>query len=109
MNHNDLAEEMGSLVRLASPDRSRLVAKRRSQQLRKWNEYDKNQDKESLRRKREMKVDMMRNMRSVHFSPNVMLLQATCHDDFNEGRSGIVLSFVLLLISCLGADFDFSQ
>ena len=77
--------------RLSTQERLRLARRRRSEQLKKWGQ-----------REREWQIHIAaqnrppeRNER-VTFVPNVMLLEAAARNDLAEGKPHCVLNFFLL-------------
>ena len=86
--HSDLISEMPFLEKLNTEERLKLARKRRSQQLKKWSQREKEY---SLMNKRKRpddndSVSMRKNSAyKIHFVPSVMLLEAATRNDVDEG------------------------
>ncbi|KAL8616326.1 hypothetical protein ACOMHN_056269 [Nucella lapillus] len=91
MEHYELVQEMGSVERMTTQERLRHARKRRVGQMKKWNQYErqlekehtkkkKNQDKQPLPPKRMGK----NNRGNVKFAPNIALLEAAARNDLSE-------------------------
>ncbi|XP_074595236.1 protein phosphatase 1 regulatory subunit 16A-like isoform X2 [Brevipalpus obovatus] len=82
--HADLVAEMSLLEKMSTQDRLKLARKRRMQQLKKWNQ----REKDSNYKKKSIESSKRRGHNGdykVHFVPSVMLLEAAARNDIEEG------------------------
>ncbi|CAL1527636.1 unnamed protein product [Lymnaea stagnalis] len=92
MEHYELVQEMPSIERMTTQDRLKHARKRRSQQLKKWVQYEKQLDKESTKKKRkEQQQDSVKKTRRrkgdrVQFVANIALLESAARNDLEEVR-----------------------
>ncbi|ESO87894.1 hypothetical protein LOTGIDRAFT_194024, partial [Lottia gigantea] len=91
-DHHELVAEMPSIERMATQDRLKHAKKRRSQQMKKWTQYEKHLDKEHSKKRKSGhgSVDVKkqkRKKRNVIFVPNISLLEAAARNDVEEVRS----------------------
>lgn len=82
-DHSELVSEMPVLEKLSTQERLKLARKRRTQQLKKWSQREKEYN--NKRRKSEPKSNVKKNEYKVHFVPSVMLLEAAARNDVEEG------------------------
>uniref|UniRef100_V9KI97 Protein phosphatase 1 regulatory subunit 16A n=1 Tax=Callorhinchus milii TaxID=7868 RepID=V9KI97_CALMI len=82
-NHVELLTELTFLERLPAPDRLRVARKRRTQQLKKWAQYEK--ELHNKKRKTDRKKNASSHKR-VSFAPNITLLEASARNDVEEVR-----------------------
>lgn len=92
MEHYELVQEMPSIERMTTQDRLKHARKRRSQQLKKWAQYEKQLEKESTKKKKKepqqdsMKRNKRRKTDRVQFVANIALLESAARNDLEEGR-----------------------
>ncbi|XP_050675172.1 protein phosphatase 1 regulatory subunit 16A isoform X2 [Leptidea sinapis] len=79
MEHGDLVSEMAQVEHLTTQERLHLARRRRMQQLKLWQQREKEWAR--LKAKREKS-----NKRSIYFSDSVMLLEAAARNDIDEVR-----------------------
>ncbi|KAG6444746.1 protein phosphatase 1 regulatory subunit 16A isoform X2 [Manduca sexta] len=79
MEHADLVAEMAQVEHLTTQERLHLARRRRMQQLKIWQQREKEWAR--LRPKREKS-----NKRNIYFSDSVMLLEAAARNDIDEVR-----------------------
>lgn len=83
--HSDLIAEMPLLEKMSTQERLKLARKRRMQQLKKWNQ----REKDFGYKKKTVDSSKRRDNKSdykVHFIPSVMLLEAAARNDIEEGN-----------------------
>lgn len=91
MEHYELVQEMGSVERMTTQDRLKHARKRRTQQLKKFGQYERQLDKESTKKKKnqdknaQQKRPKKSNKGRVIFAPNIALLEAAARNDLTEG------------------------
>ncbi|XP_059176383.1 protein phosphatase 1 regulatory subunit 16A-like isoform X2 [Physella acuta] len=92
MEHYELVQEMPSIERMTTQDRLKHARKRRSQQLKKWAQYEKQLEKESTKKKKKepqqdsMKRNKRRKTDRVQFVANIALLESAARNDLEEVR-----------------------
>ncbi|CAK1544977.1 unnamed protein product [Leptosia nina] len=79
MEHADLVSEMAQVEHLTTQERLHLARRRRMQQLKIWQQREKEWAR--IKPKREKS-----NKRSIYFSDSVMLLEAAARNDIEEVR-----------------------
>ncbi|KAK7114150.1 protein phosphatase 1 regulatory subunit 16A-like isoform X1 [Littorina saxatilis] len=90
MEHYELVQEMGSVERMTTQDRLKHARKRRTQQLKKFGQYERQLDKESTKKKKnqdknaQQKRPKKSNKGRVIFAPNIALLEAAARNDLTE-------------------------
>ncbi|XP_076449866.1 protein phosphatase 1 regulatory subunit 16A-like [Babylonia areolata] len=90
MEHYELVQEMPSIERMTTQERLKHARKRRSQQLKKWNQYEKQLDKESSKKKKHQDKHQSQrkpkksNKGNIKFVPNIVLLEAAARNDLSE-------------------------
>ena len=92
MEHYELVQEMGSIERMTTQERLKHARKRRTQQLKKWTQYERQLEKESTKKKKHNEKHpqpkkMKRNKGNIRFAPNITLLEAAARNDLSEGES----------------------
>ena len=105
MEHHELVQEMPSIERMATQDRLKHARKRRSTQLKKWLQYDKNWDKESSKKKKKQETERPLSQRSnrkkkterVRFIANIALLESAARNDIDEGIDMVYLLFLVIM------------
>ncbi|CAG2109437.1 unnamed protein product [Medioppia subpectinata] len=88
-DHSELVSEMPVLEKLSTQERLKLARKRRTQQLKKWSQREK--EFNNKRRKSDAKTTGRRQEYKVHFVPSVMLLEAAARNDVEEVRRLLML------------------
>ncbi|XP_013085828.2 protein phosphatase 1 regulatory subunit 16A-like isoform X2 [Biomphalaria glabrata] len=91
MEHYELVQEMPTIERMTTQDRLKHARKRRSQQLKKWGQYEKQLEKESTKKKKKDAQDSMKKAKRrkgdrVHFVANIALLESAARNDLEEVR-----------------------
>ncbi|KAK0045845.1 protein phosphatase 1 regulatory subunit 16A-like isoform X2, partial [Biomphalaria pfeifferi] len=89
MEHYELVQEMPTIERMTTQDRLKHARKRRSQQLKKWGQYEKQLEKESTKKKKKDAQDSMKKAKRrkgdrVHFVANIALLESAARNDLEE-------------------------
>jgi protein phosphatase 1 regulatory subunit 16A len=92
-DHSELVSEMPVLEKLSTQERLKLARKRRSQQLKKWSQREKEFNSKRKKSTEVIKINGQKEYK-VHFVPSVMLLEAAARNDVEEGV-------------CLPSIFDF--
>lgn len=85
-DHSELVSEMPLLEKMSTQERLKLARKRRSQQLKKWSQREK--EFNTKRKKSDFNTNRNKtkeNHYKVHFVPSVMLLEAAARNDVEEG------------------------
>ncbi|ETE60879.1 Protein phosphatase 1 regulatory subunit 16A, partial [Ophiophagus hannah] len=85
-DHPELLAEMSAVARMGTQERLKHAQKRRTQQLKKWAQFEK--DVQGKRAKGEKKRRRAAKERKVIFPENVQLLEAASRNDVEEGRWG---------------------
>ncbi|CAG5122581.1 unnamed protein product [Candidula unifasciata] len=91
--HYELVNEMASIERMTTQDRLKHAKKRRSQQLKKWNQYEKQLEKESGKKSKKKGAQQKpastkskRGSDRVRFVANIALLESAARNDLEEVR-----------------------
>ncbi|XP_075978523.1 myosin phosphatase targeting subunit 75D isoform X2 [Anticarsia gemmatalis] len=79
MEHADLVSEMAQVEHLTTQERLHLARRRRMQQLKLWQQREKEWARSRAKREKS-------NKRSIYFSDSVMLLEAAARNDIDEVR-----------------------
>ncbi|XP_022830059.1 protein phosphatase 1 regulatory subunit 16A isoform X4 [Spodoptera litura] len=79
MEHSDLVAEMAQVEHLTTQERLHLARRRRMQQLKLWQQREKEWLRSRAKREKS-------NKRSIYFSDSVMLLEAAARNDIDEVR-----------------------
>nr|XP_026499047.1 protein phosphatase 1 regulatory subunit 16A isoform X2 [Vanessa tameamea] len=79
MEHSDLVAEMAQVEHLTTQERLHLARRRRMQQLKLWQQREKEWARTRAKREKS-------NKRSIYFSDSVMLLEAAARNDIEEVR-----------------------
>ncbi|XP_077285869.1 myosin phosphatase targeting subunit 75D isoform X2 [Arctopsyche grandis] len=92
MEHSDLVAEMTQVERLTTQERLHLAKRRRYQQLKTWNQRERewNRSKTNTAKKGSIapaSTEKPRNKRNIFFSDSVMLLEAAARNDIEEVRN----------------------
>lgn len=86
-DHSELVAEIPTVEKMATPDRLKLAKKRRSQQLKRFANYEKQLDKEKNKKNKQSQNQKRSKKRArVKFIHNVMLLEAAARNDVEEVR-----------------------
>ena len=102
-DHQDLVAEIASVERMGTQERLKHAKKRRSQQLKKWSNYEKQLEKDHTKKSKKgqpQKKHRRQKTTRVRFKGNIMLLEAAARNDLDDGEFIDLLGFV-----CLGG-FD---
>lgn len=92
--HYELVQEMPSIERMTTQDRLKHAKKRRQQQLKKWAQYEKQLEKESVKKSKKKPVPQKpastKSKRGgsdrVRFVANIALLESAARNDIEEGE-----------------------
>lgn len=91
MDHHELVQEMHSIERMSTQERLKHARKRRSQQMKKWNQYEKQLEKENSKKKKHpdkhhlsQKKPKSSHKGNIKFAPNIVLLEAAARNDLAE-------------------------
>ncbi|XP_063363115.1 protein phosphatase 1 regulatory subunit 16A isoform X2 [Cydia amplana] len=79
MEHSDLVSEMAQVEHLTTQERLHLARRRRMQQLKLWQQREKEWARSRAKREKSTK-------RNIFFSDSVMLLEAAARNDIDEVR-----------------------
>ncbi|XP_033755398.1 protein phosphatase 1 regulatory subunit 16A-like isoform X2 [Pecten maximus] len=85
-DHQDLIAEIASVEKMATQDRLKHAKKRRSQQLKKWANYEKQLEKDSKRKKSKTQQRRSGNRARVRFPGKIVLLEAAARNDIDDVR-----------------------
>ena len=93
--HYELVQEMPSIERMSTQDRLKHARKRRSQQMKRWNQYEKQLEKETSKKKKKQEVQQVasqrpgkrKKMERIRFIPNIALLESAARNDLEEGKN----------------------
>lgn len=75
---------MQILEKLNTEERLRMARKRRSQQLKKWSQREK--EYSTVNKKRAEEIERKNSNRGVKFVSSVILLEAATRNDVDEGK-----------------------
>lgn len=91
MDHSELVNEMTKIERLATQERLKHARKRRAQQIKTWQQYEKQLDKDNAKKKKNADKQQgqqpKKKKRNICFAPNIALLEAAARNDLAEGKS----------------------
>ncbi|XP_061378220.1 protein phosphatase 1 regulatory subunit 16A isoform X2 [Danaus plexippus] len=79
MEHSDLVAEMAQVEHLTTQERLHLARRRRMQQLKLWQQREKEWARTRTKREKS-------NKRNIYFNDSVMLLEAAARNDIDEVR-----------------------
>ncbi|XP_021379337.1 protein phosphatase 1 regulatory subunit 16A-like isoform X1 [Mizuhopecten yessoensis] len=85
-DHQDLISEIASVEKMPTQDRLKHAKKRRSQQLKKWANYEKQIEKDSKRKKSKSQQRRSGNRARVRFPGKIVLLEAAARNDIDDVR-----------------------
>lgn len=89
-DHQDLVQEIPSVERMGTQERLKHAKKRRSQQLKKWANYDKQLDKDHSKKAKKgqplKKHPRRQKTTRVRFKGNIMLLESAARNDLEDGK-----------------------
>ena len=87
--HAELVAELPLVEKMSTHDRLKHAKKRRNQQLKRYNQMEKQYGKENKKKKNNNNKKPTKKKRTsrVHFVNNVMLLEAAARNDVEEGKS----------------------
>ncbi|XP_069113992.1 protein phosphatase 1 regulatory subunit 16A-like isoform X2 [Argopecten irradians] len=85
-DHQDLIAEIASVEKMATQDRLKHAKKRRSQQLKKWANYEKQLEKDSKRKKSKNQQRRSGSRARVRFPGKIVLLEAAARNDIDDVR-----------------------
>lgn len=83
-DHLELLAEMSAVGRMGTQERLKHAQKRRTQQLKKWAQFEK--EVLGKKAKAEKRKKGGSKERHVVFPDNIRLLEAACRNDVEEGR-----------------------
>ncbi len=87
-DHTELVAEIPLVEKMSTHDRLKHAKKRRVQQLKRYNQNEKQAGKENKKKKNNNNKKPAKKKRTikVHFVNNVMLLEAAARNDVEEGK-----------------------
>lgn len=88
-DHQDLVAEIPSVERMGTQERLKQAKKRRSQQLKKWVNYEKQLDKDNSKKAKKgqpQKKHRRQKTTKVRFKGNIMLLESAARNDLEDGK-----------------------
>jgi protein phosphatase 1 regulatory subunit 16A len=88
--HNDLVLEIPMVEKMSTQERLKHAKKRRSVQLKKFANYEKQIDKENAKKNKKGTGNRKRRPR-VKFRGNIMLLESAARGDIEDGKIVIFL------------------
>lgn len=87
-DHSELVSEIAAVEKMATQDRLKHAKKRRSQQLKKWANYEKHLEKENSKKKKSgqaaKRPKKIKN--KVRFYGSIMLLESAARNDLDDGK-----------------------
>lgn len=86
-DHQDLVAEIPSVERMGTQERLKHAKKRRSQQLKKWTNYEKQLDKDHSKKAKKgqpQKKHRRQKTTRVRFKGNIMLLESAARNDLED-------------------------
>lgn len=86
-DHQDLVAEIPSVERMGTQERLKHAKKRRSQQLKKWVNYEKQLDKDNSKKAKKgqpQKKHRRQKTTKVRFKGNIMLLESAARNDLED-------------------------
>lgn len=78
MEHSDLIQEMPHIELMATQERLMLAKRRRTHQLKVWQQREKEYNKKPTKHSKS-------NKRNIFFDESVVLLEAAARNDIDEG------------------------
>ena len=105
--HSDLVSELNSVERMSTLDRLKHAKKRRTQQLKKFVQYEKQLEKEQHKKRKAgastnaASKRPAKKPRNVCFISDIMLLEAAARNDLDEGEFSdldLMVSFIVYFI-----------
>ncbi|KAK2182220.1 hypothetical protein NP493_362g00039 [Ridgeia piscesae] len=104
--HSDLVSELNSVERMSTLDRLKHAKKRRTQQLKKFVQYEKQLEKEQHKKRKAGTASAnaaaskrpAKKARNVCFISDIMLLEAAARNDLDEGKFSdldLMVSFII--------------
>jgi len=104
--HEELVDELSAVEKMSTADRLKAARKKRLLQLKKYQQYERQLEKEnnkkstatsSGRKKATKLVRPQRTSPRVQFVSNVVLLEAAARNDIEEGMIQVVSSLMSLI------------
>ena len=90
MDHSELVAEIPLVEKMSTQDRLKHAKKRRTQQLKRYSQYEKQLDKENNKKKKSVaimgKKPKKKGSARVNFVNNVVLLESAARNDIEEGK-----------------------
>ena len=86
-DHSDLVAEIPTVEKMTTPERLKHAKKRRSQQLKRYANYEKQLEKDKNKKNKQSQNQrrQQRKRARVKFIHNIMLLEAASRNDIDEG------------------------
>ena len=104
--HSDLVSELNSVERMSTLDRLKHAKKRRTQQLKKFVQYEKQLEKEQHKKRKAGTASanaaaskQKKKARNVCFISDIMLLEAAARNDLDEGEFSdldLMVSYIIV-------------
>ncbi|KAH0617340.1 hypothetical protein JD844_015392 [Phrynosoma platyrhinos] len=82
--HLELLAEMSAVGRMGTQERLKHAQKRRTQQLKKWAQFEKEVQSKKAKGEKKRKKGNSKE-KQVVFPENIRLLEAACRNDVEEG------------------------
>jgi protein phosphatase 1 regulatory subunit 16A len=96
--HSDLVAEISNVEKMTTPERLKHAKKRRSQQLKRFANYEKQLEKDKNKKNKQSQNQKRTRKRArVKFIHNIMLLEASARNDVEEGKFKIFCFFFSFL------------
>ncbi|XP_048749788.2 protein phosphatase 1 regulatory subunit 16A-like isoform X3 [Ostrea edulis] len=86
-DHSDLVAEIPSVERMGTQERLKHAKKRRSQQMKKWTNYEKQLEKDSSKKTKKgqpLKKHRRTKTTRVRFKGNIMILESAARNDLED-------------------------
>ena len=91
-DHTELVNEMPMLEKMSVQERLKHARKRRSQQLKRYTQYEKDENKKIKKLQSTKGGPGRGRKRRVMFAMNIQLLEAAARGDLEEGMSSLFIS-----------------
>ena len=106
-DHNELVTEIPVVEKMSTHERLKHAKKRRHQQLKKFNHYERQLDKEQHKKNKKSQgskrpPNKKARTSKVMFDSNIMLLEAATRNDVDEGE----FIFIMLVSASLGCKYQ---
>ena len=96
VDHSELVAEIPMVEKMSTHDRLKHAKKRRIQQLKRFQQHEKQVDKDI--KKKKAKAQYKDRTIKVHFISSVMLLDAAARNDVDEGEKFAIVLYAKSLV-----------